>query len=117
MWSTHPASDVREENAKREYVSCALDDRSAWSLFEDEQRVRRDVTAQLYETIAKANRAGIAIVGLTFAGGILLLLEASLPEAEARAILSGNAAELLGSRLPARATARVGVTATEGGAA
>lgn len=45
------------------------------------------------------------------------VLGASLPEAEARAILSGNAAELLGSRLPARATARVGVTATEGGAA
>jgi hypothetical protein len=54
MWSTHPASDVREENAKREYVSCALDDRSAWSLFEHEERVRRDVTAQLYEGYAKA---------------------------------------------------------------
>lgn len=54
MWSTHPASDVREENAKREYVSCALDDRSAWILFEDETRVRSAVTAQMYEAYVKA---------------------------------------------------------------
>ena len=40
--------------------------------------------------------------------------EAALPDADARAILSGNAAELLGSRLP---RADVPVGASEGGAA
>jgi len=58
MWSTHPANDVREENAKREYIAAPLDDRSAWVLFEDPDRMRKDVTTGLYEQIAKADKRG-----------------------------------------------------------
>jgi Zn-dependent protease with chaperone function len=58
MWSTHPPNDVREENAKREYIAAPLDDRSAWVLFEDPDRMREDVTRSLYEQVAKADESG-----------------------------------------------------------
>lgn len=48
MWSTHPPSTVREDNAKRRYIAAPIDTRSAWTLFDDPARVRREVTAWLY---------------------------------------------------------------------
>jgi Zn-dependent protease with chaperone function len=58
MWSTHPANDVREQNAKREYIAAPLDDRSAWVLFEDPEQARKDVTKGLYALIAKDDKSG-----------------------------------------------------------
>jgi Zn-dependent protease with chaperone function len=70
MWSTHPPNDVREDNAKRRFVAAPIDGRSAWTLFDDPARMRREVTAWLYrdetkptqavpmaETLAKLDRA------------------------------------------------------------
>ncbi|MBL8626516.1 MAG: M48 family metalloprotease [Myxococcales bacterium] len=48
MWSTHPPNDVREDNAKRRFVTAPIDPRSAWTLFDDPDRMRREVTAWLY---------------------------------------------------------------------
>ncbi|MBL8679005.1 MAG: M48 family metalloprotease [Myxococcales bacterium] len=44
MWSTHPPDREREDNIKRVYVPCALDDRSAWELFVDPAQTRRKLT-------------------------------------------------------------------------
>ncbi len=35
MWLTHPLNHEREENAKRHYLARDIDDRPAWSLFDD----------------------------------------------------------------------------------
>lgn len=48
MWMTHPPSRDREESAKAVYLPSALDERSAWLLFQDEPGLRRRVTAQLF---------------------------------------------------------------------
>jgi Zn-dependent protease with chaperone function len=58
MWSTHPANDVREDNAKRDYIAAPLDDRSAWVLFEDPEQTRKDITAALYVLLAKDDESG-----------------------------------------------------------
>jgi Zn-dependent protease with chaperone function len=47
MWSTHPTSSDREANAKRTYVSAAIDERSAWSLFKDPAALREQVSAHI----------------------------------------------------------------------
>lgn len=54
MWSTHPANDVREANAKRVYIPAPLDDRSGWLLFDHQDALRVRVTAQLYERATRA---------------------------------------------------------------
>jgi Zn-dependent protease with chaperone function len=50
MWSTHPANRDREDNAKRVYVPAELDARSAFCLFANPEKLRRDATAHLFET-------------------------------------------------------------------
>ncbi|HTJ98178.1 MAG TPA: M48 family metallopeptidase [Bordetella sp.] len=45
MWLTHPLNYEREANAKRRYIPSVLDDASAWSVFEDTLRLRRQLTA------------------------------------------------------------------------
>ncbi|HEU0265382.1 MAG TPA: hypothetical protein VFR01_06600, partial [Geobacterales bacterium] len=47
MWSTHPASVDREENAKRLYLPATHDARSAWLLFDDLETVKGRVARQL----------------------------------------------------------------------
>lgn len=47
MWLTHPMNHVREENAKRRYVSAEIDPRSAWVLFDEPQALREQVTARM----------------------------------------------------------------------
>ena len=51
MWSTHPSNCEREENAKRVYIAAPLDDRSAWTLFQNQQEIREAVTKLLFEGI------------------------------------------------------------------
>ena len=41
MWATHPESSAREENAKKQYVSSEIDDRSAWALFADKEDLQK----------------------------------------------------------------------------
>ncbi len=48
MWSTHPASYDREENAKRRYLAAPHDSRSAWLLFAD----RKTLDAAMRDRIA-----------------------------------------------------------------
>lgn len=50
MWSTHPSHFDREVNAKRVYLSAAIDDRSAWMLFFDPSKLRYDITESLINT-------------------------------------------------------------------
>ncbi len=47
MWATHPANSDREANAKRHYVRADIDDRSAWTLFNDPQALRDRVSAHM----------------------------------------------------------------------
>jgi len=51
MWSTHPPNRDREINAKRIYVPADLDSRSAFSLFRDPEKLRREVTASLLTSL------------------------------------------------------------------
>jgi len=50
MWSTHPADLDREENAKEHYLYAEIDERSAWDLFKDAEKLRKQVTAELIAT-------------------------------------------------------------------
>lgn len=47
MWATHPSNADREANAKRTYVRADIDDRSAWTLFNEPQALRERMTAHL----------------------------------------------------------------------
>lgn len=49
MWASHPPDAEREANAKARYLRCKIDERSAWELFGDAQRVREKVTRRLME--------------------------------------------------------------------
>jgi Zn-dependent protease with chaperone function len=45
MWSTHPASSDREENAKKTYLPAPHDDRSAWLLFDKVEELKAKVVS------------------------------------------------------------------------
>lgn len=47
MWSTHPFSHEREQNAKKRYIPCVMDSRSAWDIFKDAEALKRRVSAHL----------------------------------------------------------------------
>lgn len=72
MWSTHPPNRAREENAKKDYIAAAIDERPAWDIFRDAQKLREDMTrhilsvspdsdklpkSALTETVANVNQA------------------------------------------------------------
>lgn len=48
MWATHPTNYEREQNARRHFVACPLDERSPWILFGDPRRLREKVTRRFY---------------------------------------------------------------------
>jgi Zn-dependent protease with chaperone function len=48
MWATHPSNYDREQNAKAYYIRSTLDNRSAWVLFKDPQRLREEITYRYY---------------------------------------------------------------------
>lgn len=48
MWSTHPASSDREDNAKRTYISARRDERSASLLFENLPAVKTALAEQAF---------------------------------------------------------------------
>ena len=47
MWSTHPPSAAREDNAKQFYVSAPMDDRSAWALFKNPRLLRKQMSGHM----------------------------------------------------------------------
>ena len=50
MWLTHPLNHEREANAKKTYVPAPLDERPAWTLFDDPAALRERLSAALLET-------------------------------------------------------------------
>jgi Zn-dependent protease with chaperone function len=56
MWSTHPASSDREENAKKTYLPAPHDDRSAWLLFDNVEAIKANVVSNFVGEI-KAEKA------------------------------------------------------------
>jgi Zn-dependent protease with chaperone function len=54
MWSTHPANFEREQNAKRRYVAAAIDDRSAWDLFDEVADLKKQMTAHIFRAVQEA---------------------------------------------------------------
>lgn len=48
MWSTHPANEDREQNAKQRYVSAPIDARSAWDVFDQPASVREQMSVHLF---------------------------------------------------------------------
>jgi len=51
MWSTHPENSAREENAKTNYVSCPIDTRGAWDIFNDPDNLRKQMSDHLVATL------------------------------------------------------------------
>ena len=54
MWSTHPANEEREQNAKRRYVAAAIDDRSAWEVFDGVPDLKKRMTAHVFRAVQEA---------------------------------------------------------------
>jgi Zn-dependent protease with chaperone function len=54
MWSTHPANSEREQNAKRRYVAAAIDERSAWDLFDEVPELKKQMTAHIFRAVQEA---------------------------------------------------------------
>lgn len=48
MWSTHPASSDRENNAKSTYIVAAIDNRQAWDLFASPVTIRKQISLNFY---------------------------------------------------------------------
>ncbi len=48
MWATHPANADRENNAKRQYVPAQIDERSAWLLFENVERIKKEISRGMF---------------------------------------------------------------------
>lgn len=49
MWLTHPLNHEREENAKQTYVAAEIDRQAAWSVFDDAESLRRQVSLKLQD--------------------------------------------------------------------
>ena len=47
MWMTHPPSSDREHNAKQRYVAAPVDERSAWDLFADAQKLKERMSSHV----------------------------------------------------------------------
>ncbi len=56
MWADHPSNYDREQNVKRRYVACPLDDRPAWLLFDDAAGACERVTWRFYRLGLKIPR-------------------------------------------------------------
>jgi len=48
MWATHPANRDREDNAKAVYVSAEYDERDAWVVFADAEKIKRAISLSFY---------------------------------------------------------------------
>lgn len=59
MWSTHPENSERERNAKRTYIAAAIDERSAWELFDNVPEMKERMTAHLFRSVTDAQAVPI----------------------------------------------------------
>ena len=48
MWATHPANRDREDNAKAYYVYVPIDESSAWNVFDDAEKTKKNVNVQFF---------------------------------------------------------------------
>jgi Zn-dependent protease with chaperone function len=53
MWATHPSNHEREQNAKNIYVAAALDERSAWVVFQHATEIREQVSLTVLDRPSK----------------------------------------------------------------
>lgn len=51
MYATHPSNYDREQNAKRVYLRCPIDERSPWLLFDDVEGLREMATWKFYRVV------------------------------------------------------------------
>lgn len=51
MWATHPPNYDREQNAKRVYIRCPIDERSPWILFDEAEELRGRLTWRYYRVV------------------------------------------------------------------
>ncbi len=49
MYASHPPNDHREKSAKLPFVSCDIDSRSAWLLFDNASKIQEEMTLLVYE--------------------------------------------------------------------
>ena len=49
MWATHPENSSREENAKKIYIAASVDERSAWAIFKDKDKICTEMSAALLD--------------------------------------------------------------------
>jgi Zn-dependent protease with chaperone function len=56
MWASHPSNYDREQNAKRDYVYCPIDDRSPWVLFDNPNDIRERVTWRFYRVVVRLKK-------------------------------------------------------------
>ncbi|MCI0682866.1 MAG: M48 family metallopeptidase [Gemmataceae bacterium] len=56
MWATHPSNYDREENAKYDYIRSEFDERTAWVLFDDLDKLRERITVKFYRHVFRAPR-------------------------------------------------------------
>ena len=54
MWSTHPVNSEREQNAKRKYIAAAIDERSAWTLFDDIPQLTQQMSTHVFRSLEDA---------------------------------------------------------------
>ena len=53
MYASHPPNNMREENVKKPFVDCVLDDRSPWILFDEGKEVQSKLTQLIYHKYFK----------------------------------------------------------------
>jgi Zn-dependent protease with chaperone function len=53
MWASHPPHHLRERNCRRVYIAGVCDERPAWELFDNPDKLRQSVTARYYELTRK----------------------------------------------------------------
>lgn len=49
MYASHPPNNQREENVKKPYVDCVIDERSPWILFEEKEQLQENATQLIYK--------------------------------------------------------------------
>lgn len=49
MYASHPPNSLREKNAKIPFVDCPLDERSAWIVFDNPEKLQEEMTSLIYE--------------------------------------------------------------------
>jgi Zn-dependent protease with chaperone function len=56
MWATHPPSSEREDACRTQPVACPVDERSAWLLFEQPERWRKELTQRFVYSVRAMGR-------------------------------------------------------------